>query len=240
MTHSMQGFKCRKKERLARVKDDQSIFKKQGNTCDASLLAKLAAVLWGCLDNLLSTAEAAMNTGMDKGRWLELCADAFWSWEITNDHNFNAISILDGKIQKPVFSGWYLVSGAMLSPVRRLGFGFGSGMGGRNVVTSGYRIASDSPGVGKCPFLGICFTSPSIICWRSIPNSSLMFFIGTFTTPCSLMIFQSLQGDSKASLTGAPSWRRSSFEDSTQVDQEKRNSAGMSNMLTYTYIHVVV
>jgi hypothetical protein len=41
------------------------------------------------------------------------------------------------KTKEPVFTGWYLVwSNAFPGPVGRLGFGFGSDMGGRNVVMS--------------------------------------------------------------------------------------------------------
>ena len=45
-------------------------------------------------------------------------------------------------------------------------------------------------GVGKCPILGISFTSLSSICWRwNIPNSWVMWNHGTFTNPCENGIF---------------------------------------------------
>jgi hypothetical protein len=38
-------------------------------------------------------------------------------------------------------------------------------------------------GVGKCPFLGICFTSPSNICWKLYPQYLGDVQLGHLPTP---------------------------------------------------------
>ena len=43
-------------------------------------------------------------------------------------------------------------------------------------------------GVGKCPFLGICFTSPSNICWKLYPQHLGDVQLGHLPTPEELQL----------------------------------------------------